>query len=89
MTVEEIKEYIFFRINYNNINKWTRDTLLHIESMLDELEERPTGKWSEKQVCYTTPDNDFGFGWECSHCKAIINKGNYCSNCGAKMEVEE
>lgn len=27
-------------------------------------------------------------GWECSECKQIVSggKGNYCPNCGAKMD---
>ena len=42
------------------------------------------GRWIEH------PDDRCSLfnGWECSECKQIVSggKGNYCPNCGAKMD---
>lgn len=44
------------------------------------------GRWEEHpDVC------SLFRGWECSECKQIISggRGNYCPNCGAKMDGGE
>ena len=62
--------------------------LLEIEEVLKELPSvtpaRPKGKWREQ-----TDINSKLFRWyKCSGCGAYIGvKTNYCSNCGAEMEV--
>ena len=44
------------------------------------------GHWSKEMVSYKDQYGDFHFGYECSRCKSIVNKGNYCPKCGAKMD---
>ena len=44
------------------------------------------GHWSKEMVSYKDQYGNFHFGYECSRCKSIVNKGNYCLNCGAKMD---
>ena len=46
------------------------------------------GYWSKEMVSYKDQYGNFHFGYECSRCKSIVNKGNYCLNCGAKMDEE-
>lgn len=49
------------------------------------------GRWSDKMVAYRAPSDfpehgDLHFGFQCSLCKAIVNKTKYCGNCGARMD---
>ena len=49
------------------------------------------GRWSDKMIAYREKSDfpehgDFHFGFQCSECKAILNKTRYCGNCGAKMD---
>lgn len=60
-----------------------------------DIEKAPTisavpvvhGRWIEH------PDDRCSLfnGWECSECKQIVSggRGNYCPNCGAKMDAKE
>ena len=45
------------------------------------------GRWIEH------PDDRCSLfnGWECSECKQIVSggRGNYCPNCGAKMDAKD
>ena len=53
-----------------------------------QSDDRATGRW----IVRNDSDEDgipFAEYYECSECGGIsYNKGNYCSDCGAKMEVE-
>lgn len=60
-----------------------------IENMSSIQPEQKTGRWS-KQMLF---DDGYGgkkVGYICSACKEYVpNKGNYCLNCGAKMDRKE
>ena len=48
------------------------------------------GRWSKEMVCCEDENGYFHFGYQCSQCKAILNKTKRCGECGAIMdEVEE
>lgn len=49
------------------------------------------GAWSDKMVGVRDEMflGDFHFGFKCSECGAVLNKTNYCGNCGAKMDGKE
>lgn len=82
MTVEDIKEYVDNKLNTCAMYDQTRMYLKEVKSMLDELE--PKAKWKHD-----------GSQWEnrfiCSKCghKIFEEQQPYCSNCGARMEVED
>lgn len=63
-------------------------TLEEVKSMLDELEDRPKGKWLETGLW----EDGIGDIMKCSICGHINHLDNnmrFCSSCGAKMEEEE
>lgn len=48
-----------------------------------------TGRWS-KQMLFNDGYGGKKVGYICSACRKYVPfKGNYCGNCGAKMESEE
>lgn len=48
------------------------------------------GRWSDNMVSYMDDFNgDMHIGFQCSECKAILNKTKYCGNCGVKMDGKE
>ncbi len=48
------------------------------------------GRWSNDMVSYMDDFNgDMHIGFQCSKCKAILNKTKYCGNCGAKMDGKD
>lgn len=56
--------------------------------MREKVNEQPheqLGHWSEMK-CIQDNFGDFHFGYQCSHCGAIMQKTKYCGNCGIKMD---
>ena len=47
------------------------------------------GRWSKEMVCYEDENDYFRFGYQCSQCKAILNKTKRCGECGAIMDLDE
>lgn len=100
MTVVEIKEYA--RKEMRHIRTGIKEEfkeehynalIYKICELLDELDDRPKGKWVKTQLGYY----DDEYGWECSNCEEIYcteydfeeEAYNYCPNCGARMEIEK
>lgn len=55
-----------------------------------EAESVKHGHWSKEMVGYADENGNFHFGYQCSQCKAILNKTKRCGECGAIMdEVED
>lgn len=46
------------------------------------------GTWSKEMVLVTDAFGDKHCGYQCSCCKSVLNKTNYCGNCGAIMNGE-
>lgn len=46
------------------------------------------GTWSKEMVLVEDAFGDKHCGYQCSYCKAVLNKTNYCGNCGAIMNGE-
>ena len=89
MTVAEIKEFIdewkeYYK-SYALIGKGEVDkTLDEIKGLLDDLE--PKAKWEETDLW----EDGIGDIMKCSNCgHNHLDNMNYCSSCGARMEVEE
>lgn len=48
------------------------------------------GRWLFKTNAFTMKDGSQFAGYKCSECgNAVWHGGNYCPNCGAKMEEQE
>ena len=60
----------------------TFDTFFNIA--VKALEDRPTGKWK-----FDTITEFYGPWYICSICGKPSIYGNYCPNCGTRMEKEE
>ena len=63
-----------------------------LETPIIKAEPTRCGHWSEKMVAYQTESDveehgDLHFGFQCSECKAVLNKTKFCGNCGAKMYI--
>ena len=82
---------------FKDANRCYLNILQRIESVdrpewcpLVETIEPKHGRWSKEMVCYEDENGYFHFGYQCSQCKAILNKTKRCGECGAIMdEVEE
>ena len=80
--------------DHSHAKIWTA-TITGIQHSIKRLDNAPTidavevvhGRWIEH------PDDRCSLfnGWECSECKQIVSggRGNYCPNCGAKMDAQD
>lgn len=61
---------------------------LYLSGDLDKVEEDsiPHATWSEDMKLVEDAFGDRRCGFQCSRCKAIVNKTKYCGNCGAIMK---
>ena len=95
-SVQEVKKprYIDANLLIENIAKIEDLRKLSTKTIGEAISETPTadveevkhGEWSPNGIC---PWNNVVGNWRCSVCEGIsIKPGNYCPNCGAKMDGE-
>ena len=90
--IDFIKDHSY-PVRYNNTSIEQGMTITGIEQALNEMPiiqpKQKTGRWS-KQMLF---DDGYGgkkVGYICSACRKYVPfKGNYCGNCGAKMESDD
>lgn len=64
---------------------------INMRDMQEEAmdDERATGKWIGEEVWIGGHQGEELCWMECSNCHKVRLIDNYCSNCGAKMEMEK
>lgn len=79
--------------------KWDSGCWIRYKMFEHAIEEAPTieaelvrrrGLWIFKTNAFITKDGSQFAGYKCSECgNAVWHGGNYCPNCGARMEEHE
>ena len=88
-----ITELIDYKVDHDlEISNETLDILINmlkyqeLTSVVEEFGNQKTGHWENIQLI---PNNMTGHAYgECSVCGKLRIISNYCTNCGAKMDIE-